>query len=97
MESKFGANSDVDVQATFKKFDVNNDGVLDEQEMLAVKKELDEASSKVFATKGEGGGLRSEVLEAQLERIETFVVSVHGSCNTLHDEAMQVKPGACCG
>jgi len=90
------------LQATFKKFDVNNDGVLDEEEMIAVKKELEDASMKGFAVKGDGGGVRSEVLEAQMERIETFVVAVHGSCNTLHEEAMQVQVlahaavGRCC-
>jgi hypothetical protein len=89
MESKFG--NDLDVQAAFNKFDVNNDGVLDKEEMLAVQLEIEERAAKAAAGAGQGQGVRSEVLEAQLERIETFVVAVHGSCNALRDEMAQAS------
>jgi len=90
MSSKFG--SEVDVQAAFDKFDVNQDGVLDLEEMAAVKRELEERAARERAAAGGGGlGVRSEVLEAQLERIEAFVVAVHGSCGALHEETAQVS------
>jgi hypothetical protein len=87
MESKFGA--DMDVQAAFNKFDVNNDGVLDKEEMKAVQQEIEERALREVGGRGQKQGVSSEVLEAQLERIETFVVAVHGSCNALHDEMAQ--------
>ncbi len=85
MESKYGAG--LDVQSVFNKFDVNNDGVLDKEEMKAVQREIEER--ELIETGARGQGVGSEVLEAQLERIETFVVAVHGSCNALHDEMAQ--------
>jgi hypothetical protein len=85
MESKYGAG--MDVQAAFSKFDVNNDGVLDKEEMKAVQREIEERELRAVGARGQGVG--SEVLEAQLERIETFVVAVHGSCNALHDDMAQ--------
>ncbi len=90
MESKFG--STVDAQAAFAKFDVNNDGVLDKEEMRAVQLELEQQSAMRGGSGGQG--VRSEVLEAQLERIETFVVAVHGSCSALHEEMAQVSSKA---
>ena len=92
MESKFG--SAVDAQAAFSKFDVNNDGVLDKEEMRAVQLELEQQSAMRGGSVGQGQGVRSEVLEAQLERIETFVVAVHGSCSALHEEMAQVSSNA---
>lgn len=89
MSSKFG--SEVDVQAAFNKFDVNQDGVLDLEEMEAVKRDLEERAVRERAAGGGGLGVRSEVLEAQLERIEAFVVAVHGSCGALHEETAQVS------
>jgi hypothetical protein len=88
MESKFG--SEVDVQAAFKKFDVNNDGVLDEEEMDAVRREIEEKTRQA-AGGGQVQSLRSEVLEAQMERIETFVVAVHGSCSVLQEQLAQAR------
>ena len=92
MESKYG--SDMDVQAAFNKFDVNNDGVLDKEEMKAVQLELEQDTMREGAGGGHGHGVRSEVLEAQLERIETFLVAVHGSCNVLHEHMAQVTAPA---
>jgi hypothetical protein len=91
MASKY--SSDVDVQAAFKKFDVNNDGVLDRNEMEAVQREIESEAMR----KSQGGradqrhGVSSEVLEAQVERIETFVVAVHGSCSALHEALAQAS------
>jgi hypothetical protein len=89
MESKFG--NSMDVQAAFSKFDVNNDGVLDKDEMVAVQMEIEQRAAQAAAGAGQGQGVRSEVLEAQLERIETFVVAVHGSCSALHDNMEQAS------
>jgi len=86
MASKFG--SSVDVQAAFNKFDVNKDGVLDRDEMVAVQRELESQSMRGNGVDGRQG-VSSEVLEAQVERIETFVVAVHGSCNALHEALAQ--------
>ena len=95
MASKYG--SSVDVQAAFNKFDVNKDGVLDRDEMVAVQREIEGHSMRGSGADGRQG-VSSDVLEAQVERIETFVVAVHGSCNALHDALAQARsarsPGA---
>jgi hypothetical protein len=95
MASKYG--SSVDVQAAFNKFDVNKDGVLDRDEMVAVHREIESQSMRGNGTDGRQG-VSSEVLEAQVERIETFVVAVHGSCNALHEalaQAISARLSAC--
>ena len=60
-----------------------------EEEMKAVQQEIEERALREVGGRGQKQGVSSEVLEAQLERIETFVVAVHGSCNALHDEMAQ--------
>lgn len=87
MGSKYG--SDEDVRAAFNKFDVNNDGVLDRAEMEAVQQEIESHAMKKNKGADQRHGVSSEVLEAQVERIETFVIAVHGSCNALHDALAQ--------
>jgi hypothetical protein len=89
MSSKYG--SDTDVQAAFSKFDVNNDGVLDRDEMEAVQREIENQAIKQRQGADQRHGVSSEVLEAQVERIETFVVAVHGSCNGLHEALAQAR------
>ena len=89
MASTYG--SDEDMRAAFNKFDVNNDGVLDRAEMEAVQQEIESRAMKTNKGADQRHGVNSEVLEAQVERIETFVIAVHGSCNALHDALAQAS------